>query len=197
MGYLFKALAPLVSDLASSIFFAAIIGITGNIYLATGIGIAVGIAQILIMKLMGRQIFLMQWMSLGLVVVFGSLTLYLHDPRFVMVKFAIGHVAVGVAMFQRNWMSRYLPDVVTRNLSQGELTLYSAMWPVMMLGLAAASLYIGLTMGPKPWAFFLGVVSPAAPWVLFALQYVMIRLHVRRIIRKRGGTLYPDAVPAE
>lgn len=197
MTYLFKALAPLVSDLASSIFFAALIAITGNIYLATGIGIGFGILQIIVMKLMGRPIFLMQWMSLGLVIVFGTLTLYLHDPRFVMVKFAIGHVAVGVAMFQRNWMSRYLPDVVTRNLSKGELTFYSAMWPVMMLGLAVASLYVGLTMGPKPWAFFLGVISPAAPWVLFAIQYVLIRLHVRSIIRKRGGALYPDAVPAE
>jgi intracellular septation protein A len=187
MSNLVNALKPLIADLASSIFFAILIAVTGNIYLATGIGIAVGIAQVAIQKLRRKPIFAMQWMSLALVIVFGSLTLYLHDPRFVMVKFAIGHVAVGAVMIKPNWMSRYLPRIVTDNLSTRELTLYSAMWPVLMFGLAAVGLYIGLELGATAWAWFLGTVNPAAPWVLFAIQYVLMRMHVRSAIRRRAG----------
>jgi intracellular septation protein len=185
MRNLIEALKPLLADLASTIMFAVLIAITGDIYLATGIGIAVGIAQVAIQKLRGKPIAAMQWMSLALVVVFGALTLYLHDPRFVMVKFTIGHLAIGAVMLKPNWMSRYLPKIVTDTLSVRELTFYSAMWPVLMVGLAAANLYIGLVWGPVAWAWFLGVGAPAAPWALFGLQYLMIRLHVRGIIRKR------------
>ncbi|HEY4943785.1 MAG TPA: septation protein IspZ [Rhizomicrobium sp.] len=185
MSNLIQALKPLLADLASTILFAAVIAVTGNIYLATGIGIAVGIAQVAIQKLRGKPVAAMQWMSLALVVVFGTLTLYLHDPRFVMIKFTIGHLAIGAAMIKPNWMSRYLPKIVTDTLSVGELTFYSAMWPMLMAGLAATNLYIGLVWGPVAWAWFLGLASPAAPWILFGLQYLMIRMHVRGIIRRR------------
>ncbi len=185
MSNIAEALKPLVADLASSIFFAALLAITGNIYVATGIGIAVGVGQVAVQLLRRKPVAAMQWTSLALVVVFGSLTLYLHDPRFVIAKFAIAHVAIGAAMLKPNWMSRYLPKIVTDNLSVRELTFYSAMWPVMMFGLAAAGLYIGFTVGQAAWTFFLGVINPAAPWVLFGLQYAMIRLHVRSIIRRR------------
>ena len=185
MRNLTEALKPLISDLASSIFFAALIAITGNIYLATGVGIAVGILQVAVQLLRGKPVATMQWMSLALVVVFGSLTLYLHDPRFVIAKFAIAHVAIGAVMLKPNWMSRYLPQIVTDNLSARELTLYSAMWPVVMFALAVIGLYIGFYVGQRAWVFFLGVINPAVPWVLFGLQYLMIRIHVRSIIRRR------------
>ena len=192
MTHLFNAMKPLLSDLASTIFFAAVIAITGNIYLATGIGIAVGVGQVVVQKLLGREIAVMQWTSLALVVVFGTLTLYFHDPRFVIVKFTIGKLAIGAAMLTPNWMSRYLPKIVTDTLSALELTIHSAMWPVMMFGLAAANLYVGLTMSPIVWAWFLGTVPVAAPWVLFGLQYLAIRIHVKSILRRRMAM-----VPAE
>ncbi len=176
---------PLLSDLASTIFFAALIAITGNVYWATGVGIAIGIGQVVLQKLLGREVALMQWASLAMVIVFGTLTLYLHDPRFVIVKFTIGKLAIGGAMLKPNWMSRYLPRIVTDTLSAMELTIYSAMWPVMMFGLAAANLYVGLTMSPRAWAWFLGTVPVAAPWVLFAIQYLAIRVHVTSILRRR------------
>lgn len=185
MRHLAEALKPLLEDLASTIFFAVLIAVTGNIYLATGVGIAVGIAQVAVQKLRGKDIALMQWMSLALVVVFGSLTLYLHDPRFVMVKFTIAKIAIGAVMLKPNWMGRYLPRIVTDTLSVGALTIYGAMWPVMMFGLAAANLYVGLVMGPVAWAWFLGTVPTAAPWVLIGLQYPAIRFHVKSVLRRR------------
>ena len=63
MRNLTEALKPLISDLASSIFFAALIAITGNIYLATGVGIAVGILQVAVQLLRGKPVAAMQWIK--------------------------------------------------------------------------------------------------------------------------------------
>jgi hypothetical protein len=104
----------------------------------------------------------------------------------VIVKFTIAHVAIGAAMLQPNWMSRYLPPIVTDTLSKLELTLYSAMWPVMMFGLAAVSLYIGLEMGLTAWTWFNATIPGFAPWVLFGVQYAAIRIHVRSILKRRA-----------
>ena len=40
-------------------------------------------------------------------------------------------------------------------------------------------------MGVETWKWFLATVPTAAPWVLFAIQYGMIRLHVRAVLRRR------------
>ena len=187
MRNLAAAFRPLIEDLLSTIFFAALLAITGQVFLATGVGIAVGIGQVAILKLRGKEIFAMQWMSLALVVVFSSLTLYFHDPRFVMVKFTIAKAAIGAVMLKPNWMSRYLPQIVRDTLSAAELTLYSAMWPVMMFALAAANLYIGLEMGVEAWKWYLATVPATAPWVLFGLQYLTIRTRTRSVLRRRGA----------
>ena len=187
MSHLAESIKPLLFDLAATIFFAVLLAITGNVYLATACGIALGVGQIVFLKLRGQPIAALQWMSLALVVVFGTLTLYFHDPRFVMVKFTIGHLAIGAAMVKPNWMSRYLPKIVTETLSVRELTFYSGMWPVLMVGLAAANLYIGFYMSQAAWTWFLATVSPAAPWVLIGMQMAIIRLHVRSIIRRRAA----------
>jgi intracellular septation protein len=191
MSHLAEALKPLIFDLAATIVFAILLALTGNVYLATTCGIALGIAQVAFLKLRGKEVVAMQWLSLALVVVFGTLTLYFHDPRFVMVKFTIVHIALAVAMMQPGWMGRYLPAIVRDNLSRRSLNLYSAMWPVMMMGLAIANLYVGFTMSQRAWTWFLATVPSAAPWVLLAIQYVMIRLQVGRTIRGRA------AMPAE
>ncbi len=128
----------------------------------------------------------MQWMSLALVIVFGTLTLYLHDPRFVIAKFTIGKLAVGAVMLKPNWMSRYLPKIVSDTLSVAELPFYSAMWPVDDVRARPAPISMSaLSWATSPGRWFLATVPVAAPWVLFALQYLAIRLHVRSIRRRR------------
>ena len=82
------------SDLFSTLVFVVIFFSTGDIYIATGVAILAGIGQIAFFKLKNRRIQAMQWMSLCLVVVFGTATLFLHDPRFIMVKPSIIHWAI-------------------------------------------------------------------------------------------------------
>lgn len=189
MNHLFNAMKPLLSDLASTIFFAGLFWLTDNIYLSTGVGVAIGVGQVLVEKLRGRPVSVMQWMSLLLVVVFGGLTLWLHDPRFVIAKFTIGKLAIGIAMLTPNWMSRYLPRIVTDTLSAAELTFYSALWPVTMFALAAGNLYVGFVLGTEAWKWFIAIAPAAATWGLFALQYLVIRLRTKAVLRRRAPML--------
>lgn len=180
-----KAFRPLAEDFLSTIFFVALYAITGSIRLAIVIGIAIGIAQIAYLYLRGKKIDLMQWVSLGLVIVLGLATLLTNNPRFVMVKPSIGAVAVGLVMLKPNWQGRYLPEIVRANVSAGLLIGWGYIWAALMFALAGANLYVALTLGPKAWAWFVSFVPLTAQLLLFLAQYATIRWQVARSIRAR------------
>src|SRR3569833_288720 len=77
---------------------------------ATGAALLVGVAQVAFQKATGRPVELLQWASLGLVVVLGGLGMATNDARFLMIKPSIIYVAIGVVMLKKGWMIRYLPQ---------------------------------------------------------------------------------------
>ena len=54
-----------------------------GIYAATGVAIVASIGQIAWLKLRRRKVDGMQWVSLGIIVVFGGMTLLFHDETFI------------------------------------------------------------------------------------------------------------------
>jgi intracellular septation protein len=187
MSNYIESLKPLVTDLASTLTFAILLACTNNLTLATSVSIALGVAQIAVARLRERNTSRMQQVGLALIVVLGLLTLYLHDARFMMAKFTIVHVAIGSVMLERGWMRRYMPKIVTDNLSDAAIVTSGAIWSALMFALAAANLYIGLEMSPRVWATFLAVAPTGAPLTLFALQSLVIRARVLANIRKRSA----------
>jgi intracellular septation protein len=185
MKYFLQAFRPLAEDFLSTIFFVALYAITGSITLAIVIGIAIGILQIGYLIFRGRKIDLMQWVSLALVIVLGSATLLTHNPRFVMIKPTIGMFAVGCVMLRPNWMGRYLPPIVTQNVSPKLMIFWGYAWAALMFALAAANLVVAFTMGPSAWAWFISGVPLGCQLTLFAVQYSVVRLVVRRRVRAR------------
>ena len=55
----------------------------GDIFLATGVAIVASLAQIVWLKMRRHPVENMQWVSLGIIVVFGGMTLMLHDETFI------------------------------------------------------------------------------------------------------------------
>tara|TARA_R110000868_G_scaffold10226_11_gene50131 strand:- start:4177 stop:4731 length:555 start_codon:yes stop_codon:yes gene_type:complete len=174
-------------DMLSTLAFVGLFFLLGDIYIATGVAIALGIGQIIYLKARKRPVDLMQWMSLFLVITFGSATLYLHDPRFVMVKPSIIHFAIAAVMFRRGWIGRYLPPIAAANLSARVIDGWGYAWAVLMLGLGIANIVIALTMSPQVWGYFIAFGSMGAKLVLFAAQYLPMRMTVVRNIRARGN----------
>lgn len=169
-----------LNDMLSTILFVALYMLLGDIYIATGAATAVGIFQIGYFKARGRKVDLMQWMSLALVIVFGSATLYLHDPRFIMVKPSIIHFAIGCVMLRRGWIGRYLPPIAAASLSRRMVDGWGYGWAALMFGLGIANIAIALTFSPVIWGYFIAFGAMGAKLAFFAMQYWVFRMAVLR-----------------
>lgn len=191
-----KAFKPIVGDFLSTIFFIAAYEVTKDIIIATGVGIAIGILQFLWLKVRRKDIALMQWASLALVLVLGTATILTRDPRFVMVKPSIAGFAIATVMLQRGWQLRYMPAIVKENAGSSFLVMWGCLWSVLYYALAAGNLFVAYRMNLQAWAFYNGVVQSAAPISLFVIQYLTMRFVVRRNVMAK--MLAPaNAAPAE
>ena len=86
MRKLFAAAKLLLLDMASTFLFLVVFVLTGNLPLAVILGMVLGVAQIGWQFARKKPIATMQWMSMFLVLGFGTATLITGNPRFVMVK---------------------------------------------------------------------------------------------------------------
>ena len=76
----------------------------GDIFVATGVAIAASLAQIAWLKLRRHPVENMQWVSLGIIVVFGGMTLVLHDETFIKWKPTVLYAAFAVALLVGRYM---------------------------------------------------------------------------------------------
>ena len=81
------------------------------------------LARLLLIAALGTAIasfvYEVAWIRL-LSLVLGSATLLTHDPRFVLAKPAIGHIAIGLIMLTRRWMLRSPFSPIRRSTHVGE-----------------------------------------------------------------------------
>jgi intracellular septation protein len=95
-----------------------------GIYLATLVAIVASIGQIGWVKLRGHKVETMLWVSLGIIVLFGGATLWLHDESFIKWKptvlyWVFAAIIFGAAAFGRN---------VIRSLMGGNMELPAVAW---------------------------------------------------------------------
>lgn len=128
-----------------------------DIYVATGVAIGATIVQIAWLKLRGRPVEVMQWISLGVIVVFGGLTLVLHDEAFIKWKPTILYwlfalVLLGGRLSGRNFIRTLmggqmaLPPPVWERLNQ--------MWMLFFVAMGAANLWVAYTWSTDIWVNF-------------------------------------------
>jgi intracellular septation protein A len=180
MKTLIYAARPILSDMLSTLLFAALYAVTDNIYVSTGVAVALGVGQVLYEKLRGKPVPGMQWASLGLVTVLGGATLFTGDPRFVMVKPTVIYLTIGAAMMQRDWLHRYIPPVAKGYLPDRMVVIWGYLWAGLMFVTAAANLAVAVLLDHRAWLTFVGVFPLASKLILFAATYLSIRHVVRR-----------------
>jgi intracellular septation protein A len=185
MVRLFKAFLPIFSDFLSTIVFVIVMAVTDNLVWSVLAGMAVGIAQIVVERIRGRKIELMQWASLVLVIVLGSAAIFFQDPRFAMIKPSIASFAIGLVMLTPNWMGRYLPQIVKDNVSPAALTVWGYLWAALELTLAGVNAWVALVLGKAIWLEYTAFVPLGAQIGLFLIQYAWMRITIGRTIRAR------------
>jgi intracellular septation protein len=185
MKNLLFAAKPLALDLISTLVFVALSALTHNVLLATGVAMAAGAARVIQLRMRGDRVNAMQWMSLGLVVVFGGATLMTHDPRFMMAKPTIVYILVGAAMLERGWMLPYLPPAAREHLDEAVMIRWGYVWAGLMFLTAALNAVFALGASLAIWSVFVAVFPAASKIALFAVQYLAIRAQAIRNARKQ------------
>lgn len=193
MNSLFYAARPILSDMLSTFLFAGLFAFTNNVYLSTGVAIALGVGQAAWEKYRGKPIPGMQWASLGLVTVLGGATLFTGDPRFVMVKPTIVYLTIGAAMMQRDWMDRYIPENAKAYLPDSVVIAWGYIWAGLMFATAAANLVVAVMFGRAGWLLFIGIFPLASKIALFAAHYLTFRFTALRNRRLEAQSLAMQA----
>jgi intracellular septation protein len=111
----------------------------GGIYVATGVAIAATVAQIAWLKYSHGKIEPMQWLSLGIIVVFGGATILAHDETFIKWKPTVlywmmgGTLAIGMVFFRKNFLKTLmgaqleLPDAAWRGMNWSWIVFFALM----------------------------------------------------------------------
>ena len=128
------------------------------VLLATILMAIVTIVQVATMKLMKRKIHLMLWITLALVLVLGSATVWFHNPDIIKWKPSIAYWILGLSF----WVSRVMfeRDLLQEMLGE-EMKLPDFVWQrlnfawIAFLGLMGLlNLYVAYSFSDSTWASF-------------------------------------------
>jgi intracellular septation protein len=149
-----------------------------DIYVATEVLMAAMLVQILLMKLFNRPVEKMQWITLGLVLVFGGLTLGLRNPQFIMWKPTVINWLFAAALLFSEWfmaqgfMRRMLasvadfPATVVVNLNYA--------WAAFLVAAGALNLYVAYNFPEDIWVDFklFGLTGLSAVFIIGQSLYL-------------------------
>ncbi len=129
-----------------------------GIYVATGVAIGAAVLQVGYLWLRHRKVEKMQWVTLGLLVVFGGMTLILHDPLFIKWKPTVVNWLFAVA-FLGSILFRG-PTLIQRMMGHAiELPppIWSRLnlaWGLFFILLGAANLHVAFNYPEETWVNF-------------------------------------------
>ena len=169
MKNLLQAGRVLALDLASTILFLVVYLATDNLYVAVGLGMALGVAQIGWQYAHKQPIGSLQLLSVVLILASGTATFFTRDPTFVMLKPSVIYVIVGVVMLKRGWMNRYLPERAQPVADVA--TTFGYVWAGLMFASAALNIALALTLDAKTWAAVMSGWGLFSKIGLFLIQY--------------------------
>jgi intracellular septation protein A len=181
LRYVLEAMRPILIDLLSTIVFFILLWTTHDFILATALGIAAGAAEVGIRLLRRKPVGVITWMSLGLVVIMGSASIFTHQPLFVMLKPTIAYSLVGATMLKRGWMYDYAPQIAKSYLTADDFAPWGYAWAGLMFLSGAVNIALALALDPLAWSAALSIFGIVSKLALFALTYAAMRTKVRAV----------------
>ena len=153
-----------------------------GIYAATAVAMAASAIQILVARLSGRKIEKMQWISLGLIGVFGGLTLLLRDNIFVMWKSTIvnwlmgGALLVAMQFMQKNPLKSLMgsqiqmPDRIWRGMTWS--------WIGFFFVMGLVNIIVAYNFTEEGWVNFKTFGGPVIIVAFVVIQMLFISRHI-------------------
>ncbi len=185
----FGWLKRLAVDVLAGWMFLALFLTTGDIFLATGAGVATGVGQVVWMIWRKQKIDPMQWMAMALVVGLGGATIVTHNPTFVVFKPSIFEGGIAIMMLRPGWTARYAPAYAVEFMPPGVTLFWGYLWAVAWFALAVSNIFVARVYGLKAWAIYTNFSPFVLLCGLFGLGLLVFPPMVRRAARARGVDL--------
>jgi intracellular septation protein len=153
----------------------------GGIYVATGTLIAACAVQIGWQWMRTRKVKTLHWVTGVLVLVFGSATLFLKDPRFIQWKLTVLMWLLAASFLLSQWVGakplsrRFLESVLGEQLgtaSTGAWSRLNLLWVLYFALVGALNLYVAYQFSQNVWVNF-KVFGVGALTFLFLLPQVI------------------------
>lgn len=129
-----------------------------DVFTATAVAIVATVLQIVWLRYKFGKVETMQWVSLGVIVVFGGATLISHDETFIKFKPSVLYIIMALALwvgeygFGRNFLKQLMssqievPDPVWRALVNA--------WGVFFLSMSVLNLWVAYNFDTDTWVNF-------------------------------------------
>ncbi|GAB6068331.1 septation protein A [Methylothermus subterraneus] len=129
-----------------------------GIYAATAVAIAATLLQVGYLWWRRRQVEVMHLVTLGLVVIFGGATLYLHDARFIQWKPTVINWLFGAALLVSQFVGErpFIQRLMANNLELPQPVWYrlNASWALFFWVLGAVNLLVAYSFDTEVWVNF-------------------------------------------
>lgn len=146
----------LLDFLPIAVFFAAFK--LFDIWVATGVAIAATVAQIAWLRWRTGKVEPMQWLSLGVIVLFGGATLLAHNDTFIKWKPTVlywlmgGTLAVGQLVFRRNLLKSLMGTQLSLPESAWRALTWS--WTAFFAAMGVVNLWVAFHYDTDTWVNF-------------------------------------------
>lgn len=129
-----------------------------DIYVATGVLMAATVLQMVLIYAIDRKLQLMHKVTLLLILIFGGLTLALHDERFIMWKPTVLYAAMGLALALALWVwhKNFLQLLLGSQLElpEGVWLRLNVAWIVYAFFMATLNAYVATFYSQEAWVNF-------------------------------------------
>lgn len=153
-----------------------------DIYVATGVIIVTTFMHVLYCKITHKPVGAMQWITLALVLVMGSATIYLHDEQFIKWKLSIVEWLFGLVFLGSHFVGQ--KTIIERMLGSS-LTLpaiiwkrLNLMWSCFFISVGFINLYVMYHYNTDDWVTFKTFGVPGLMLLFIILQMILIYKHI-------------------
>ena len=153
-----------------------------DIYMATAVVIVATMIQVVITWFKYRKVEVMQWITLGLILVMGGATLYLHDEQFIKWKLSIVEWLFGIAFIGSQYIGE--KPFVERMMS-ASLTLpapvwrrLNSFWGLFFISVGFLNVYVMYNFNTDDWVMFKTFGVPGLMIIFIVVQMFYLYKHL-------------------